>query len=222
MAKYLRDHPANKNIYLNRNEKNMGLVPHLNYLMKNFVHGDIIVLAGGDDISLSNRVKETMDIFRADESIKMVTGQMIRVDALGNEIEQMPPMTEGKYFLDEQYIRSLTFMCGAPGMAFRREIWDTFGPLLDQCPTEDSVLRFRTLLMGSIYVSPNTFIKYRIHENNISRSSNMSNLKTSGLVEQLRLDLIYALKYNMISDSVAKRLEKKNKYIQILSRYRNS
>ena len=218
MKRYLQNHPTNANVILNCNEKNLGLVPHLNYLMENFVQGDIVVLAGGDDISLPNRVSETVDIFLSDDSIKMVTGQMNRINAEGEFIEQAPPLSDGKYQLDDKYIRSLTFMCGASAMAFRREVWESFGLLINECPTEDSVLRFRALLMGTIYVSPNVFIKYRIHKNNISRPSNMNNLKTSGIVAQLNRDLSSAQMNHMISDSIVKRLRNK---IFIFKLYRN-
>lgn len=218
MQRYLREHPTDKNIRLNCNEINMGLVAHLNYLTENFAHGDIVVLAGGDDISLPNRVRETVDVFLSDDSIKMVTGQMIRINAEGEKIEQVPPMADGKYYLDNGYIQSLTFMCGAPGMAFRREVWDKFGPLLQECPTEDSILRFRSLLMGAIYVSPSVYIKYRIHENNISRPENTKNLKTIGLVSQLQHDLNVAKNQQLVSEAVANRLEKK---IAIFKLYRN-
>ena len=218
MKQYIQKHPTDKNIRLNGNEKNMGLVPHLNYLMENFVHGDIVVLAGGDDISLPNRVSETVDVFLSDDSIKMVTGQMIRINAEGEEIEQVPPMADGKYYMDDEYIRSLTFMCGAPGMAFRREVWDTFGPLLRECPTEDSALRLRALLLGDIYVSPSVFIKYRIHEHNISRPGNIYNLKTSGIVAQYRLDLLRAQELHFVSEGKVERLKKK---ITLYERYRN-
>lgn len=218
MQKYLQEHPTDKNIRLNCNEKNLGLVPHLNYLMENFVHGDIVVLAGGDDISLPNRVRETVDMFLSDDSIKMVTGQMIRINAEGEEIEQAPPMADGKYYMDDEYIRSLTFMCGSSGVSFRKEIWDSFGSMLTICPTEDSILRFRALLLGAIYVSPSVFTKYRIHENNISRQSNTKNLKTSGLVAQLNHDLLIAQEKHMLSDSTVKRLKKK---IAIFKTYRN-
>lgn len=211
MKQYMRNHPTDKHIILNGNKKNMGLVPHLNYLMQNLVHGDIVVLAGGDDISMPHRVSETVEVFKRDESIKMVTGQMERINAAGDPIEQVPPMANGKYYMDDAYIRSLTFMCGAPGMAYRREVWDIFGSLLKECPTEDSALRFRALCMGAIYVSPNNFIKYRVHENNISRPSNIYNLKTQGIVAQLRHDLKLAEDKKLISQELAGRLEKKIK-----------
>ena len=217
MKQYMRQHPTGKNIILNRNEKNMGLVPHLNYVMQNLVHGDIIVLAGGDDISLSQRVSETVKLFSDDKTIMMVTGQMERINARGEKIEQLPPIEDGVYHMDDTYIQSLTFMCGAPGMAIRREVWDTFGALLSECPTEDSILRFRALMLGSIYVSPNVFIKYRIHENNISRPGNILNLKTEGIVAQLKHDLQVASGKKLVSADMACRLYKK---ISLYEKYR--
>lgn len=217
MTQYMREHPTDKNIILNCNEVNMGMVPHLNHLIQNFVHGEIVVLAGGDDISMPHRVSETVEKFEEEASIKMVTGQMERINALGERIEQVTPITDGAYHLDDEYIQSLTFMCGAPGVAFRREVWNTFGILLKECPTEDSILRFRALLLGSIYVSPNVFIKYRIHENNISRPGNILNLKTEGIVAQLKHDLQVASGKKLVSADMACRLYKK---ISLYEKYR--
>ena len=58
---YLQKHPTDKKIVLNRNEKNMGVVPHLNHLVHHFAHGDIIILTGGDDISLPDRVSISVE-----------------------------------------------------------------------------------------------------------------------------------------------------------------
>ena len=209
MTKYLREHPTNKNIILNCNEKNMGLVPHLNYVMQNFVHGDIIVLAGGDDISLSQRVSDTVKLFSDDKTIMMVTGQMERINALGERIEQVTPITDGAYHLNDEYIQSLTFMCGAPGMALRREVWDTFGPLLKKCPTEDSTLRFRAMLLGGIVVSSETYIKYRKHDHNLTGA--IYKLSTKGIVAQYRKDLECAFEMGLVNLATQKRLERKIK-----------
>lgn len=218
MQRYLQEHPTDKNIRLNRNEKNLGFIPHFNYVLNTLVHGEIIVLAGGDDISMPNRVAETVEVLQDDKSVMAVTGQIIQINAAGERMGQVPPMVAGKYYLNDEYIRSLSFMCGAPGLAIRKDVWDTYGPLLPDCPTEDSVLRFRALSLGQIYVSPNIFIKYRIHENNISRPGNIYNLKTSGIVAQLRQDLAKAQELHLVSEDMVKRLEKK---ISLYAKSRN-
>ena len=100
-------------------------------------------------------------------------------------------------------------MCGGAGLAFKKSVWDTFGPFLEICPTDDSTMRFRTLLMGNIYVSPNVFIKYRIHNNNISKPTNVYNLQTHGIVAQYYRDLQLARNKNLISKDNALRIERK-------------
>lgn len=210
IQEYIANHPCKYPIKLNHNEKNMGLVPHLNYLMDNLVHGDIIVFFTGDDISMPNRVRDVVSLFSTDESIMTVTGQSITIDKAGNEInEDRYRWKAGKYVIDDDYIRSLSFMSGGEAYAFRRKVWDTFGDLRPDCPTEDSTLRFRALLLGGIAVSENIFIKYRVHENNLSGNQNVYKLKTKRIAAQYKQDLCRALELNLISKHTAKRLLKK-------------
>lgn len=197
-------------VILNCNSENLGLVPHLNFVINNLVHGDIIVIAGGDDISMPCRVSESVAILHSNDSIFAVTGQLIRIDKNGNTKKaQSTVIKDGLYSLNDEYINSIPFMCGGAGLAFRKEVWQTFDSLLSICPTEDSTMRFRALLLGFIYVSPNVFIKYRIHDNNISRLDNIYNLQTHGIITQYKHDLETAEKLNLIAIDVSKRLKRK-------------
>lgn len=197
-------------VILNHNVNNLGGIPHLNYVISNFVHGDIIVLAGGDDISMPHRVSETVCMLNSDDSIMAVSGQMLRIDKFGRQMQiQLSAIKQGKYSLDNEYIKTISFMCGGAGLAFRKIVWDTFGALKDICPTEDSTIRLRALMMGNLFVSPNTFIKYRIHDHNISRPENIYNLKTHGIVNQYSSDVQLAMELGLISNDFGKRLEKK-------------
>lgn len=49
-------------IILNRNQKNLGLINHVNKLFE-VSSGDLMVVAAGDDISLSDRVECLVDAF---------------------------------------------------------------------------------------------------------------------------------------------------------------
>lgn len=208
---YLKEHDGERRVYVNRNKKNMGLVPHLNYLIENYAHGELIALAGGDDISMPNRIEDTVDLFNYSSNIMAVTGQTLRIDKEGNVKHDAPEsaVKEGVYGIDDDYIRSFSFMRGGYGLAIRREVWDSFGALLPECPTEDSTFRFRALLEGEMAVSPNVFIKYRIHGNNLSAPENVFKLKTNGIIAQYRKDLLIARDNEFISINLAKRLEKK-------------
>lgn len=207
---YLRQHPTDKNIILNCNEKNMGLVPHLNHLMQNFVHGDIVVLAGGDDVSLPNRVSDTVNCFLENPKVMAVTGQADIIDEKGKMTAKFEQLNTGIYALDDSYIRTASFMCGGIGLAFRRcEVWERFGPLDSRCQTEDSTLRFRALLCGNIAVLDMDFLKYRIHGNNMSIGQNMYKLDSKEISKQYCRDLNIAKELNLISLTTAKRLQRK-------------
>lgn len=209
VERYMAEHKSAKQVIINRNEKNMGLVPHLNYIIKNYVHGDIVALAGGDDISMPNRVSDTVNILESNQDIKAVTGQPIIIDKKGQVMEDTAFIKEGIYRLDDSYIKSFSFMCGGYGLSISKEVWDTFGALHPECPTEDSTLRFRSLLLGSIAVAPEVFIKYRIHGNNLSGQSNIFNLKTERIMAQYEQDLRCAKGRGIVSDDTSKRLERK-------------
>ncbi len=210
IKKYLSAHHTDKKVVLNHNERNMGLVPHLNYLMANYVQGDVVALAGGDDVSCPDRISETVKIFKSDSAVYAVTGQIIVIDKHGAEQAVQPTkIPVGSYCMDDAYIRTFSFMHGGFGLAFRRKVWDTFGELNADCPTEDSTIRFRTLLLGKGYVAQSVFIKYRVHGNNLSNVNNIFNLKTARIAEQYRCDLKKAEELQLIDPKTEKRLRKK-------------
>lgn len=212
MQDYMRRHSSDKIVRLNRNETNMGLVPHLNYVMKNFVHGEIVVLAGGDDISMPNRVKDSVDLFNSNCRIMAVTGQAIIIDKEGTTTGEYRRFNAGLYSLDDRFIRSTSFMSGGMGVAFRKkEVWDEFGELHPLCPTEDSTLRFRALLRGQIAVADGVFLKYRIHGDNMSGPVNLHKLSAKGISRQYLCDLDVAKEMSLVPDSVLRRLRRKAK-----------
>ena len=207
---YMLRHTSDIIVRLNRNETNMGLVPHLNYVMRNLVHGEIVVLAGGDDISMPNRVRDSVAFFNSNSSVMVVTGQAIIIDKDGIATGEKKRYNTGLYSLDDRYIRSVSFMCGGMGVAFRKkEVWDEFGELHPLCPTEDSTLRFRALLCGQIAVADSVFLKYRIHENNMSGPINLHKLSAKEISRQYLRDLDVARRLSLVSRTDIKRLRKK-------------
>ena len=82
----VKDYKGPHKIILNRNEKNMGLVPHINKALFELAHGDYLFLNGGDDISLPERVSLGMEYFLSDPSIMAVTGSYLTIDKNGREI----------------------------------------------------------------------------------------------------------------------------------------
>lgn len=189
IEKWTKDYKGPHKIIINRNEHNVGLVPHSTILFK-LAHGDYLFFNGGDDSSLPNRISEGMEYFLKDDSISGLTSASIYIDGKGKETGRMHLENDCRYRLtDKKYLMSTSFMCGAGMFAFKREILDVFGPLNDDCQTEDSCMRFRALLIGDVMASAKYGVKYRIHGNNISIGNVIYKLKTKPIAKQYRKDL---------------------------------
>lgn len=178
-------------IIINRNKTNLGLVPHVNKILFELCSGEYIFINGGDDIPLRNRVSDGIEYFLNDSSISALTSALIYIDGEGNESRRMNLKNDKRYTINnKEYISSKSFMCGNGMLAIKREVLETFGPLNDNCQTEDSCLRFRALLVGDLIASTKYGVKYRIHGNNISIGSVIYKLKTHPISEQYRRDLL--------------------------------
>lgn len=190
ILKCIKDYHGAHTIIVNRNENNIGLVPHVNKVLFELSHGRFIFLQGGDDISLPNRVADGMDCFKKNDSIYGLTCPAVIIDKEGNETGKMGIAKEKIVSLtDADYLSSSSFMCGVGPYAIRRAILDFFGPLNDDCQTEDSCLRFRALLLGTLMASTQYNVKYRIHGNNISIGNVVFKLSSYLIANQYRKDL---------------------------------
>lgn len=190
IRKWTKEYEGPHKIIINRNDKNLGLVPHMNIILFELAHGDYIFANGGDDISLPNRISDGMNLFLNDDTISGVTFASIYIDKDGKEFDRMHLEKNARYSLtDKNYLSSTSFMCGRGMFGFKRGVLYLFGPLNDNCQTEDSCLRFRALLLGDVVAYAKYGVKYRIHGNNISIGNTIFKLKTRPIAEQYRKDL---------------------------------
>lgn len=174
-------------VILNRNEKNLGLVQHVNKLLFELAHGEFIFLNGGDDVSLPGRVSDQMEYFQSDPSVMAVTGSYITIDKDGKQTGEGRLQKDSLLRVDDRkYLKSDSFMTGGVALGLRKAVLDRFGRLGD-CQTEDSVLRLRAMLLGSTMRSARILLKYRIHGENISQD--IRNFKTRKIAAQYRTDL---------------------------------
>lgn len=187
ITKAVKDYQGPHKIIVNRNERNMGLVPHINKALFELSHGDYIFLNGGDDISLSERVERGVKAFEDNLEVAGVTFSRVIIDKNGKEIGKVEVNRDCLSVIDNDYLKKENFMAGASALSIRRSLLDIFGKLNDDCQTEDSVLRFRSLLVGGILCKMEFGLKYRVHENNISRS--LGNFKTELIAQQYKRDL---------------------------------
>lgn len=202
----IENYAGDKKIFLYKNEKNMGLVPHVNKIFSQYVNGEYIALAGGDDISLPERIEKAVTLFKND-SVYAVSGQCYVINEKGNVIGNSEQNGISYCEINDEYIKNLSFMTSGSGLAIKKSVLDKFGDLEPKTPTEDSTLRFRSLLLGKLAVSDHYFIKYRRHDNNLT--NHIYSLKTKYISKQYIVDLKKAYERNIIDNNQYRRLRKK-------------
>ena len=202
----IENYAEDKKIFLYKNEKNMGLVPHVNKIFSQYVNGEYIALAGGDDISLPERIEKTVVLLK-ENSVYAVTGQCYIINESGEVIGNSEQKGISCWEINDEYIKNLSFMTSGAGLAIKKCVYDKFGELELKTPTEDSTLRFRALLLGKLAVSDYYFIKYRRHENNLT--NHIYSLKTKSISQQYIVDLKKAFERNIIDSNLYRRLRKK-------------
>lgn len=214
IKKWTQEYVGPHKIIINRNKKNLGLVPHMNKIFFDLSHGDYLFANGGDDVSLPNRIADGVDYFLKNNSVSGLTFASIYIDGEGKETKRMHLEKDHRYTItDRSYLMSRSFMCGIGMFAFKREVLNVFGPLNDDCQTEDSCLRFRALLLGEVIASAKYGVKYRIHGKNMSIGNVIFKLKTHPIAEQYRKDLETAK--DKISPKLYAILRKKINYYEI-------
>lgn len=156
-------------ITLNRNEKNLGVGRHINRIME-LSKGELIIAAGGDDISLPNRVADTIEMWRkTGKKYLSICSEMLMIDEEGecfNKLPKVKPVTFDKVL--EPHAR---WIYGA-SHAWHKSLFDIFGRLRDDVVSEDKAIGFRSLLLGQeIGCIEKPLVKYRFHAANITRGS---------------------------------------------------
>ncbi|MEO5658926.1 MAG: glycosyltransferase [Polaromonas sp.] len=160
-------------ITLNKNPVNLGIGRHVNKIME-MVKGKFIVGAAGDDISDSNRVDTVLDIFlNSDETIYSLWSDARYIDAAGLPIPRKTHFNMVEV-TDKTIVRNKTTLVGATH-AWRREVFDFFGPLMDDVCYEDHAIAFRSHLLGVVRYLDRELVSYRTHAGSITNFTKMEN-----------------------------------------------
>ena len=161
MVEEYRQNGGVHTIILNRNAKNLGIIGNF---LKTFelMHGELLVHAGGDDISYPNRVEIIVrEWLKRGKRPPVVYHAADRMDCRGRLLTPMFP-----YGYDENggdlHWRSLesVYFFGAL-MAYRPEVVRNFGqPFIKH--GEDFLLGWRSLLLGDPLLLGDKLVKYRV------------------------------------------------------------
>lgn len=189
-------------LIINRNEPNLGLVPHLNKVLFELSHGEYIMLAGGDDISLPNRTKDSLYAIQK-ACVDSMSMNMSYIDSKSAPMNKTayPESEEIKTCTIEDYINNVrTQMPGASRMITRR-LLDTFGPFNSDCQTEDTTSNFRAMLLSGTGCYMKTGVLYRRHDNNLSNTSSLlSRFDPQKITNQYQNDLNTAKDKGLVSE----------------------
>lgn len=201
-------------LIINRNEKNLGIAGNVMKLF-DMSHGHYIVNNCGDDLSVPDRVTRSVDAI-IKEGVECMSFAM---SPFGATVAKVGFFTEeqkktNRYYLKD-YIKGNYISSGASRI-MTRKIVDYFGPLNDDCPTEDSTFTFRAFLLGGVSYSYEHLVNYRIHGENTSIGATyFRRIKPEPIYKQYMTDLKTAKANALITDLEYNQLEHKfNLYLE--------
>lgn len=189
MEKMAAEYRGPHKIKLNRNESNLGITRHMNKAYLELAEGEIIIAAHGDDISIPDRTRLSYEFLRDNPDVTAVSLSMKSVDSAGRE--------NGT---DDACVDSVKFYgfagggnIPAPSRAFYKKVMTVFGPLSDDCPTEDELITFRALMLGRNAFLPEVGVFYRKHSASSSNPENFSKFPLEKIFEQQIADMDTAI-----------------------------
>ena len=151
-------------------DKNGGLIAAVNGAMA-VASGDVFVLMAGDDVSMPCRLARSLRTFADQPSVQLVYGDCVKIDETGRPFASPVSEAMPQFFsyddarLTRIYAGSSPFGATA---AYRRRLFDFFGPMGAGDHGEDNCYWVRALILGEIYRDPACFMNWRQHAGNLS------------------------------------------------------
>lgn len=196
-------------VRVRQNEVNLGLAGHVNTVVQHSI-GEILLLAAGDDVSFSDRTCISVDLLNKNTNAAATLLSADVIDGTGITIgERLSKTRKGRgniQTIDD--LLSWNHVTFGAARAVRREVFTKFGPLNDSCPTEDTPLLLRSLILGTNVISQLKAIKYRRHDSNLSGPASLKKMNTTEIYQQYLDDIYTAEISNLITYKIANNLRK--------------
>lgn len=147
-------------VILRRNATNIGLIAHYRTVFE-LSSGDVVIVAGGDDVSLPDRAVRIREVFDTTDAW-LVYSHATCMDLDGNE---MPPIYLGAKFHQGADLYTVatasSLYVGATG-AYRKDLFRKYGHVGNPRAYEDLVYGFRAALENRIAFIDRPLIRYRV------------------------------------------------------------
>jgi glycosyltransferase involved in cell wall biosynthesis len=161
-------------VVLNRNPIRRSIGGHVNRLVE-ISHGELIVGAAGDDVSLPQRTQAAYEAWEwSGRKVTSIHSNFIQIDEGGQRIEQIIKDEClggcGRLAVQEvepiAFVRTLKPIVFGCTHAFSRHLFKVFGGLPEDTIHEDDALAFRSILAGRLVYINEPLVKYRLHGSN--------------------------------------------------------
>lgn len=150
-----------KKVTVRRNEKNLGLIFHINLLVS-LASGELVVIAAGDDVSFPNRVSSLVASYIQNNKPMLLHSKATNIDAAGivTGTESPPPEVRRQLGVDKAAVARSIYL-GASG-AWSRELISKYGDIKYPRAYEDLVMGFRAIIENRIAYVDESLLYYRV------------------------------------------------------------
>jgi glycosyltransferase involved in cell wall biosynthesis len=156
----VRDYRGPHRIVLNRNERNLGISAHLSQLAR-MSHGELLVVAAGDDVSVPERCERLVDCWNAQgRRVDLIASDLVEFDNPDPQAGRIAPTDLGSYSGFDDWARARPWVVGA-SHAWSRRLFERFGDMLPGAMAEDQIMTFRAVMTGGAYSLREPLVRYR-------------------------------------------------------------
>jgi glycosyltransferase involved in cell wall biosynthesis len=172
-------------IVLNKNSKNVGLANHINNVA-DLTNGEWIVMAAGDDVSLSERVEKLIECLNESKA-SCVFSDLLNMDVSGNVngfyfgVNQPAPPTL------QTILKSCSCWVLGGSSCYSVKLLKEFPRIDERVICEDNVLPFRACLAQGVVYLDKVLVRYRSHADNLFNVDLKSRSQSSSLVRQKKV-----------------------------------
>jgi len=196
-------------IILNKNPQNLRISGNVNKCIE-LAHGDYILIVNGDDASLPNRTRLSVEKLNEAGCLSL-TFNMNQIDSVSNFVKTLfPKGEETRVFSIDDYVNDDIISAG-PSRVLKRKLVDIFGPINPKCPTDDSVFNVRAILSGGLGYCSIPTVNYRVHGENVS--------STVSLLTRFDPSLIYNQYVEDLETAKSKKLISLDEYEKLKSKF---
>ena len=187
-------------VILNRNCTNLGITAHMNKAYLELAHGELIVAAHGDDLSLPERTEKSWTFLSSHTDFTAVSFSLDAIDEEGKCLNQHSAVVDLPHYYSLQSDGNIP----APSRCFYKRVMEQFGPMNQDCPTEDEIISFRALLLGENAFLPEHMVKYRKHSGSASNPENFNKFPLELILKQQDDDMKKAVAMGLITEELHK------------------